>query len=78
MMLLHHSPEVPRPSQVVGIERRVRTVRKTRVRLGRGLLLGLPQRLQNCRSNEIRLLARGSWSDPLQAARQLIIDLYEE
>jgi hypothetical protein len=60
------------------IERRIGTVRKTRIRLGRSLLLGLPQRLQNCGTNELRLPARASWSNPLQAGSQLIVYLYKE
>lgn len=49
-----------------------------RVRLGRGLLLGLPERLQNRRSNELRPAPRTSGSNLLQAARQLIVYLYKE
>lgn len=49
-----------------------------RVRLGRGLFLGLPERLQNRRSNELRPTARAGGSNPLQAARQFVVYLYQE
>jgi len=49
-----------------------------RVSLSRGLLLGLPEHLQNRRSKELRPTARASGSNSLQVTRQLIVYLYEE
>ena len=60
------------------IERCVEAVRLARVRLGRGLLLGLPERPQNRRSNELRQTARTGGSNPLQAIRQLVVHLFKE
>ncbi len=49
-----------------------------RVCLGRSLLFGLPERLQNSHANELRPVVRPIWSNPLQASCQLVVHLNKE